>query len=276
MIDAREKKILSNLHSTANTVVVIRHHHGDLDDVASTHLRANGYTIEDRYPFEGDDLADIMGTFDPARKHPTDQQNKRNIAGTVVHGGAQNVTSLDKHAGLPDEIRWIEKCLTDELPVVGICLGAQLLAHTLGAAVRPHRDKLCEFGYYPVYPTAHAISWMKRPMHMVQAHFEHFDIPQSSVLLATGERFENQAFRYGSNAFGLQFHPEVSSSMFSEWQSSDWAKQFYATAGAQPKAQQTSANALHNAAQTDWFRNFLTGLFPPLGTGTLTGSSSDQ
>ena len=230
-----------------NNVVIIRHHEGDLHDLATTHLEQNGYRVSHCYPFNGEATPELND----------------HTAGTIVMGGAQNVSQIEQHPYLALECDWISRCIQAQLPVVGICLGAQLLAHTLGATVKPHRSGICEFGYTEISPTDQAGHWFDTSAHMVEAHFEEFDLPAGAVPLATGEHFSNQAFRVGETAFGLQFHPEVSDVMFSEWQAADWAKEFMRTPGAQPHDQQTRDNRLHSKAQAAWFHEFLDKLFPP-------------
>jgi GMP synthase (glutamine-hydrolysing) len=232
---------------TMQDVVIIRHHEGDLHDLATTHLQASGYRIIHCYPFKGDSI--------PALGEQT--------AGTIVMGGAQNVSQIDQHPYLTLECDWIRRCIDAERPVVGICLGAQLLAHALGAAVKPHPQGICEFGYTSVSPTDQAGHWLPQATKMVEAHFEGFELPAEAIPLASSEHFAHQAFRVGDRAFGLQFHPEVSQQMFSEWQVADWAAEFNNTPGAQPVDEQTRDNQLYSQAQADWFHGFLDKLFAP-------------
>ena len=146
--------------------------------------------------------------------------------------------------------------------MIGICLGAQLVARALGGTVSTHPDGLCEFGYEVVYPAdAASNSWIKEPLHVVQAHFQGFTLPTDCTPIATGTRFTHQAFHYREKAFGFQFHPEVSQAMFIEWQNEDWANEFYSTSGAQSRAEASRDNDLHNSAQKEWFCNFLDRIF---------------
>ena len=234
------------------TIVVVRHHHGDLDDIASIHLADKGFAIEHCYPFEMSQpyygLNDITSQSD--------------LTGAIVMGGAQNVTEIDDLPYLQREVDWIKSCISTDIPVIGICLGAQLLAYALGGAVSQHADGHCEFGYVQVFP-AETNSWINKPMYMVQAHFQGFTLPPGCSELATGSRFPHQAFHYRERAFGFQFHPEVSQSMFLEWQKADWADEFYNTTGAQPRAEASSDNELHSFAQREWFCDVLDRIFLP-------------
>ncbi len=241
-------------------LVIIRHHEGDLHDLATTHLEQTGYRITHCYPFKGESIPLLSDR----------------VAGTIVMGGAQNVSQIDQYPYLELECDWIRRCMEVNRPVVGICLGAQLLAHTLGAPVRPHPKGICEFGYTEIFPTEHAGHWLQRPIRMVEAHFEGFDLPAGAVALASGAQFAHQAFRFGEIAFGLQFHPEVSEQMFAEWQVADWAAEFNRMPGAQSRDEQTRDNLLHSAAQAAWFREFLDKLFAPHPTDLATDPPADQ
>ena len=235
-----------------STIVVVRHHHGDLDDIASVHLAARGFAIQHCYPFEASKPAYGLHEI----------KGYANLAGVIVMGGAQNVTELDELPYLQRELQWIQSCIDEDIPVIGICLGAQLVARALGGTVSTHPDGLCEFGYEVVYPAdAASNSWIKEPLHVVQAHFQGFTLPTDCTPIATGTRFTHQAFHYREKAFGFQFHPEVSQTMFVEWQNEDWANEFYSTSGAQSRAEASRDNDLHNSAQKEWFCNFLDRIF---------------
>jgi len=234
------------------TIIIVRHHHGDLDDIASVHLTARGFSVEHIYPFE-----------ESGPKYGLPQiDTHKGLSGAIFMGGAQNVTELDDLPYLQREVEWIQSCIDAQTPVIGICLGAQLLAHALGGSVLPHADGLCEFGYETIYPTnAKNNSWIDKPYKMVQAHFQGFTVPPNCTELATGTRFAHQAFHYQEIAFGFQFHPEVSQTMFSEWQRHDWANEFYNASGAQPRVEASDDNERYNATQKQWFCNVLDRIF---------------
>jgi len=234
------------------TIAVVRHHHGDLDDVASVHLAAKGFVVEQIYPFEAPEPNFGLQAID--------EQN--GLSGAIIMGGAQNVTELDNLPYLQKEVDWIQSCIDARIPVIGICLGAQLLSHALGGTVLAHADGLCEFGYETVQPkNPESNAWIDKTYKMVQAHFQGFTVPPGCTELATGTRFAHQAFHYKERAFGFQFHPEVSQSMFSEWQRAEWADLFYNTSGAQPRADATLHNKRYNAAQVEWFCHVLDRVF---------------
>jgi GMP synthase (glutamine-hydrolysing) len=125
--------------------------------------------------------------------------------------------------------------------------------------VGPVPEGLHEFGYYPVSPTDRAGDFLPGTLHMAQAHFHTFEIPQGAVHLATSPLVPNQAFRFGANVYALQFHPEVTIEGFRRWQARPWAA--YGQPGAQTKAEQDRLMVEHDAAQAAWFYGFLGKLF---------------
>jgi GMP synthase (glutamine-hydrolysing) len=236
------------------SVIIVRHHHRDMDDIASVHLADRGFALTHCFPFDA--AAPNYGLdFDLS-----------GVAGVVVKGGPQNVTELSELPYLQRELDWIKACIEAEVPVIGICLGAQLLAHALGGIVTQHPEGLCEFGYVPVYPSVDdsgkTTSWLTEPLHMVQAHFEGFTLPPGCTSIATGATFAHQAFHYNEKAFGFQFHPEVSEAMFTNWQKAEEAKVFYSANGVQDRHEASQDNLRHNAAQKAWFCDVLDRVFP--------------
>ena len=224
-------------------ILLLEHHDNPWDDLATIYLRQLGFDLEPCHPFKGDSL--------PA--------NIRDYHGAVIYGGEANVTELDKYPYLKDEIKWIRQAIEADLTMLGICLGAQLIAHCLGARVQWHELGLCEFGYYKITPTAAGQSCFPGPMYVTQAHFQQFDLPEGATLLARGELFPNQAFSYGRHIFGVQFHPEVSAQNFRRWQDSDWA--FYGHPGAQSRSEQDAILPHADPIQGAWFHRFLDGIF---------------
>lgn len=225
-------------------VVVIRHSDSPPDDRVHTALLAQGYEVDLRQPFAGDSLGDLSN----------------DVAGTVLHGGPYNVYETEQHPFLNDEYRWLNACMKADLPVLGICQGAQQIAHHLGAFAGPRPEGIYEFGYYRVDPVPDAEDFMPGPLWFAQAHVHTFDIPDGAQRLAGSEAYENQAFRYGDKTFGLQFHPEVTIEGFRRWQAASWAP--YDQPGAQDRAAQTRLMLAHDAAQADWFYGFMARLFP--------------
>ncbi len=224
-------------------IILIDHHENPGDDVATRHLASLGFENDLRRPFRGDSLPE-----------PDDS-----IAGAVIFGGAQNLTEIGDYPFLHTEMAWLGKAIDANLPLLGICLGAQLIARTLGARVGPHPQGLCEFGYYEIKPVSRQNPLFAQSMYVTQAHFQQFDLPPDSVALFTGATFPNQAFRYRDRIYGLQFHPEVTRDIFRRWQDSDWAP--YGKPGAQSREVQNRMVESADRIQGIWFRKLLDHLF---------------
>lgn len=141
------------------------------------------------------------------------------VSGLVVLGGPMNVDEISRYPLLAHEPTWIREAIDRDLPVLGICLGSQLLAKALGSRVYPNPIK--EIGWYEldvVAPADDPLFGGLRGQHTVfQWHGDTFDLPSGAVPIARGEHCRQQAFRYGSKAYGLQFHVEVTQAMVDEW-----------------------------------------------------------
>ena len=121
---------------------------------------------------------------------------------------------------LTTEMKLIEDAMQRNLPVLGICLGAQLIAKTLGADVYPGKQK--EIGWYDLNSTpGTARNSILKPLRetekVFQWHGDTFDIPAGAIHLAASPLCVNQAFRYGDKVYGLQFHLEVDEAMILRW-----------------------------------------------------------
>jgi GMP synthase (glutamine-hydrolysing) len=137
--------------------------------------------------------------------------------GAVIFGGPMSAN--DKDEFICRETDWIGVALKERKPLLGICLGAQMLANHLGAKVGFHADELAEIGYYPLATTAEGERHGPYPDHVYQWHREGFELPKGAKLLATSTgAYPNQAFAYGS-AIGVQFHPEITYAQVHRWTS---------------------------------------------------------
>ncbi|MEZ5601581.1 MAG: hypothetical protein R3F36_11750 [Candidatus Competibacteraceae bacterium] len=114
---------------------------------------------------------------------------------------------------------------------------------------------LAEIGYFPVQLTAAGQAVFESPLHVYHWHHEGFDLPAGAELLAAGERFPHQAYRYGTHAFGVQFHPEVNRKILDVWLV-EGAKEL-AAPGAQSAIEQRDHHARHDAALDRWCGGFL-------------------
>ena len=222
---------------------MVEHHDEPRDDLASTYLPKLGFKLECYRPFAGESLP----------------EPKEDTAGVVITGGAANVDEMDRSPYLYDEARWIEKCLEHNIPMLGLCLGAQLIAHVLGAKVAPHANGLEEFGFYEIHSTVSEPEFVPKGFFAAQYHSRGFEIPNGAEKLASGALFPNQAFRYNHHVVGTQFHPECTREIWKRWQVLDGAP--WEKPGAQSREEQNRLSdvSLSNAGQ--WFIKFLDELF---------------
>jgi GMP synthase (glutamine-hydrolysing) len=136
----------------------------------------------------------------------------------VILGGPIGVYEEAKYPFLVDERRALEQRLQQDLPTLGICLGAQLMAAALGASVYPGPEK--EIGWAPVTLTAAGqASCLGRleGQPVLHWHGDTFDLPSGAERLASSDVYANQAFALGSNVLALQFHPELDVRRFEQW-----------------------------------------------------------
>ena len=176
---------------------------------------------------------EVLGTLDPLLRDsgirikyvnfgrfPDSQPSLDGYRGLIILGGPMNVDQVDRYKHLVTEINLIEEAIKRELPVLGICLGAQLIAKALGSEVRKNSE--VEIGWYDVSPTEDGkrdllISHFKRTERIFQWHGDTFNIPDGAVHLASSALCSNQAFRYNGNVYGFQFHLEVDQKMIERW-----------------------------------------------------------
>lgn len=177
--------------------------------------------------------AEPLGTLDPMlrgrghriryvnfHREPEAKPDVSRYQALIVLGGPQMPDESDRYPHLRVEMRCIEVALERDIPVLGICLGAQLLAHTLGAAVRPMDE--WEIGWHHIEPTREAsgdpmFSALTRPHPVFHWHGYTFDLPAGATHLARSDACENQAFRYGRQAVGLQCHLELDERLINRW-----------------------------------------------------------
>ncbi|HTP89374.1 MAG TPA: gamma-glutamyl-gamma-aminobutyrate hydrolase family protein [Bryobacteraceae bacterium] len=138
--------------------------------------------------------------------------------GLILMGGPMSAN--DNQEYLKTELRLIDATVRAGRPVLGICLGAQLIAKALGGRV--FRNPTKEIGWYPLHLTRAAASdallaGLPNPSTVLQWHGETFDLPPGAEHLAWSELCRNQAFRYGSQVYGFQFHLETTPDMIADW-----------------------------------------------------------
>jgi GMP synthase (glutamine-hydrolysing) len=185
-------------------ILIILHQEHSTPGRVGRLLQAHGWTLDIRRP-----------RFDEPLPATMEQH-----AGAVIFGGPMSANDGDDY--IRREIDWINVPLAEGKPFLGICLGAQMLSKTLGQRVYTHADGRVEIGYYPIRATPDMMALCGRceariPTHVYHWHREGFDLPPGGTLLADGDDFPVQAFRYGSAACGIQFHPEVTYAMMCRW-----------------------------------------------------------
>jgi GMP synthase (glutamine-hydrolysing) len=153
-------------------------------------------------------------------RHPDARPDVDRYRGLIVLGGPMNVEDQHRRPHLRTELLAIERALAQGKPVLGICLGAQLLAHVLGAPVRRHRQP--EIGWHEVAISAAGrsdpvLGAAGERLQVFQWHSYSYELPRNATHLASSATCEQQAFRYGSNAYGLQFHLEADAPVIERW-----------------------------------------------------------
>ena len=184
------------MRATRPTVLVLQHVACEGPGLLGKVLRAQGYRLEFIRIHRGDRVPRTLG------RH----------AGLVVMGGPMSVYDQDKLAHLRAELALIRATLASGRPILGICLGSQLLAAALGASVHPGRRK--EIGWHELTLSAAARRdplWRGLPATFTGFHWhgDIFDLPEGATALARSALTRYQAFRFGQNAYGFLFHLEV-------------------------------------------------------------------
>lgn len=150
-------------------------------------------------PFTYHDLGDPIPSGDPPA--------------LLILGGPMSAND----AVMAPELDLIRRALANNTPMLGICLGSQLIAKALGSQV--YRNPALEIGWFPVHLTADPLfAGLASPATFFHWHGETFDMPNGAEHLAWSDRCRHQAYRYRDNVYGLQFHPEITPEMIDEWQ----------------------------------------------------------
>jgi GMP synthase (glutamine-hydrolysing) len=219
-------------------VLIVLHQEQSTPGRVGHYLQSRGVALDIRRPRFGDPLPDTLAAH----------------SGAVIFGGPMSANDQDGY--IRTEIEWIKVPLHEGKPFLGICLGAQMLARQLGAAVAAHPEGKAEVGYYPIGVTAAGRSLMPVwPQAVYQWHREGFDLPAGAELLAESEMFKTQAFRYGRAAYGIQFHAEVTHAMMCRWLVKGQAR--LTTPGAKCSEQHFADRPVYDFAIRTWLTAFL-------------------
>ena len=138
----------------------------------------------------------------------------------VVLGGPMNADDHSNYPHLQTELDLIREALDRDIFVLGICLGAQLLARALGGTVHPGTGR--EIGWHQVFVNEHGLvdpvlSSFGQQNQVFQWHDDKIELPSQAVCLAESEICPVQAFRYGDTAYGFQFHLEADAALIERW-----------------------------------------------------------
>jgi GMP synthase-like glutamine amidotransferase len=174
--------------------------------IQNTRIEGSGY-LGKLLKNDGFDITTINA------KH--DSLPKNDFSLVVILGAPESVN--DNLNYLREEQKLIQNTVEKNIPVLGICLGSQLIAKTFGASV--YRGSKTEIGFYDdlkISNNSKLFSGMNKPFTVFHWHGDTFDLPDGAVRLVSSENYPNQAFQYKS-AIGLQFHLEVNEDMINLW-----------------------------------------------------------
>ena len=221
-------------------ILIILHQEHSTPGRVGRLLREQGASLDIRRPALGDPLPGTLAAHD----------------GAIIFGGPMSANDPDDY--IKREIDWLDVPLREGKPYLGICLGAQMLAKNLGHRVYKLPEGPVEIGYCPIQPepAAEALCDAPFPRQVYQWHREGFDLPAGSELLATGcAHYPVQAFRHGRNAFGFQFHPEVTYAMMCRW--TVRAADRMIAPGARTRAEHLEGWHVNDAPVGAWIGSFL-------------------
>jgi GMP synthase (glutamine-hydrolysing) len=222
-------------------VLVILHQETSSSGRVGQILQQRGFNLDIRRPVLGDPLP---ATLD-------------NHHGAIIFGGPMSANDDEDY--IRQEIDFCGHALKEDKPFLGICLGAQMLVKQCGGKVAGAPCGGVEIGWYPLKATAAGQTLMAWPEMVYHFHREGFDLPSGFELLATADLYPNQAYRVGNNAWGVQFHGELTEVMMRRW----------AVKGAHrfdlPNAQKGRAHLegrlLHDHGLRNWMEAFLDVVF---------------
>lgn len=216
-----------------------------------------GYPLDIRRPVLGDPLP-------PTLAHH---------AGAVIFGGPMSANDPEPY--VKAETDWIAVPLKENKPFLGICLGAQMMVRHLGGTVGPEKDGLTEIGWYPLRATEHGRLLMPQwPRMVYHFHREGFSLPHGAQRLAEGDIYPNQAIRYGDNAWGVQFHAELTRAMMQRWVVR--GEHRFIMPNAQKGSEHLEGRMIFDAPLRHWLSNFLSLVFERGEVTQRAGADMDR
>ncbi len=153
----------------------------------------------------------------------------KDYQGLLVLGGPMGISDIGnpKFDFLTQEIHIIKEAQSKHIPIIGVCLGAQLISHVSGGSIQKLLDQdsqkpLAEIGWSPIYLNKKAhistfIEHLSLPLHVLHWHEDRICLPSSASLIASSDRCKEQFFQIGSNSIGLQFHVEIEYQDIMRW-----------------------------------------------------------
>jgi GMP synthase (glutamine-hydrolysing) len=219
-------------------VLIVLHQENSNPGHVGQWLVRNGFPLDIRKPRFGEPLPATLAGH----------------CGAVMFGGPMSAN--DKDEFILREIEWIGVALKEKAPLLGICLGAQMLALHLGARVGFDPEARGEMGYYPLQTTPQGQRAGAFPDHVYQWHREGCELPRGALQLATSDgAFPNQAFACGPAAVGLQFHPEITFAQVHRWTGRDNTRLLIK--GARQREEHIAGHIAHAPKVQAWLGAFL-------------------
>jgi GMP synthase-like glutamine amidotransferase len=185
------------------TIVCLHHLDPPFLGLAERPLREAGVVLDERLPAAGDPLPSLA-----------------EADGIISFGGSQSVVDIDRDPVLRAEGDLLREAVSAGVPVLGVCLGGQLLAHALGATVQraPRRTvSWVELSALPAAAGDPLFSPLGSPLRALHWNEDVFALPPGATELLTGSALGVAAFRAGRSAWGIQFHPEVDGATLDGW-----------------------------------------------------------
>ena len=191
----------------------------------------------------------------------------RAIGGIVVLGGPMAAYDYEKLPWMRKELELLEKALTAGRPVLGICLGAQMIAQVLGAKVFPGERR--EVGWAPITLTPDGkddplFAGVADKLTVFHMHGDTYELPPDAANLATSPLYEQQGFSWGETVYGLQFHLEFTEAIIARLSSEAESQQYIREAGVDPQQLNTDSPA-HIRTVTDTAQTIFTRYFQQCG-----------